>query len=544
MTDEVVITRESTIPEILKIRCAIQPEQEVLILEEERVTYGDFYARVQKMAAVLEEIGVKPGEKVAIVLPNNIRFPVVMYAIFEVGGVVVAVNPTYTTKEIKHLLVDSQAVVAIVAEKVHRANPLAKIESIRADLPHLRHVLVDGPNADPAIRLDDRLEKAKVKGSYHQADANDLAALIYTSGTTGAPKGSMHSHRTLLFPLTMVLMVKPSLPQMIQMVRRYGFGYLVRLIKTARRPFKLLYTTPPYAGAGITVAVNFILTGRTIVIQENFSTTEAIRLIEKEQVSIFGGTPALTALLLKDSELAKRDMSSVVYFICAASYVSPALVDEIKEKIGAPTVIGYGCTEVVGGPTATDAFSDSDRALRETVGSVTPGYEVKIVDENRQPLGTNEVGEIALRSGSVMLGYYKDEELTRQVIDEDGWYYSGDLGSFDEEGYLRIAGRIKDMIIRAGQNIYPAELEDVLVKYPKVEYAAVVGVPDDIAGERVEAFVIPSDQQDLSKVELMEYCRENLAPYKVPHNIHFIEEFPMTPSGKVLKRELRQSLVG
>ena len=543
MAEEIVITSESTIPQILKKRCAVQPDQEALILGDERLTYGEFYKRVKKMAAVLHEKGVQPGEKVAIVLPNDLRFPVTMYAIFEVGGVVVSVNPTYQASEIKHILEDSEAVAVIVAEKVQRADPLGKIQGIRSELHYLRHVIIDGPGAAPEDRLSDLLEKAEVKDEYHRVKPGDLAALIYTSGTTGAPKGSMHSHQTLLFPLTLDTLTRPSLKTIIRMVRRFGFGYLRRTMGIAGKPIKLLYTTPPYAGAGMTVAVNFILSGRTIVIQENFSTTEAIKLIEKERVNIFGATPALMTLMLRDSEIKKHDLSSIIYMICAAASVSPALVREIKKVLGTPTMIGYGCTEVVGGPTVTDPFTDSEKALQETVGKVTGGYEVKIVDEDRNPVPTLEVGEIALRSGSVMLGYYKAEDLTREVIDEEGWYYTGDLGTMDEGGYLRIVGRVKEMIIRAGQNIYPAELESVLIKHPKIEAVAVVGIPDDIAGEKVLAFVIPDGGDKLSKLEVMEFCRENLAPYKVPHDVRFVTEFPMNPSGKVLSEFLRQQVL-
>jgi acyl-CoA synthetase (AMP-forming)/AMP-acid ligase II len=456
---------------------------------------------------------------------------------------VVSVNPTYLASEIKHILEDSEAVALIVAEKMHRADPLGRIQEIRSELPNLRHVIVDGPGAEPENRLQVLLEKAEVKDEYHRVQPGDLAALIYTSGTTGAPKGSMHSHRTLLFPLTLDTLTRPSLKTLIRMVRRFGFGYFKRTLSVVGKPIKLLYTTPPYAGAGMTVVVNFILSGRTIVIQENFSTTEAIKIIEKEKVNIFGATPALMTLMLRDSEIKTHDLSSIIYMICAAASVSPALVREIKKVVGTPTMIGYGCTEVVGGPTVTDPFTDSEKALQETVGKVTGGYEVKIVDEDRTPVPTHQVGEIALRSGSVMLGYYKAEELTREVIDEAGWYYTGDLGTMDEDGYLRIVGRVKEMIIRAGQNIYPAELESILIKHPKVDAVSVVGIPDDIAGEKVLAFVIPGVGEKLNKIEVMEFCRENLAPYKVPHDVRFMEELPMNPSGKVLKRVLREQVL-
>jgi acyl-CoA synthetase (AMP-forming)/AMP-acid ligase II len=540
MAEEITITEKSIIPEVLYERIRMHPDQIALIEENERVTYAEFGERVKKMAAVLRDLGIQPGEKIATLLPNSIRFTVVAYAIFHIGGVVVAVNPTYKTNEIKHLLQDSEAVAVFIAEKFPGSDPLGRFKEIRSELTHMRHVILDDKRADDMHCLDDLLASAKAVDDYHLSDPNDVAALMYTSGTTGQPKGSMHTHRTMLFPLTINMIKRPSFVQMFLMVKRYGFGYLKRLLKVFGKPITIMVTTPPYAGAGLVGTINFILGGRTAVLQDRFSTSQAIKLIEKEKINVFGAVPALATLLIRDPELKVHDLSSLIYFACGASFVSPALVKEVRERVGVPTMIGYGATELVGAPTMTDPFVDSEVALRETVGKVAAGYEFRIVDENRQPLPTGEVGEIAIRGVSLMLGYYKAEELTRQVIDEERWFYSGDLGSLDEEGYLRIAGRVKDMIIRAGQNVYPPELEQVLSTHPKIQMAAVVGVPDDIAGEKVVAFIIPKDGQALTQPEVMDFCIDNLAPFKIPRDVYFVDEFPMTPTGKVLKRVLRE----
>jgi fatty-acyl-CoA synthase len=267
-----------------------------------------------------------------------------------------------------------------------------------------------------------------------------------------------------------------------------------------------------------------------------------MKLIEREKVSVFGAVPALATLFLRSPDLKNHDLSSLIYIAFGAAYASPALVREVKEKTGCPAMIVYGATEFVSPPAQTNPFTDSDTALLETVGRVVETFEIKIVDEDRQTVPVGVIGEIAGRGKSMMLGYYKAEALTRQVLDEDGWYYTGDLGWMDADGYLRIAGRKKDMIIRAGQNIYPAELENTLLTHPKVQMASVVGVPDDIAGEKVVAFIIPQDGSDLSALEVLEFCRDHLAPYKIPREVYFVDEFPMTATGKVLKRELRARL--
>jgi fatty-acyl-CoA synthase len=315
------------------------------------------------------------------------------------------------------------------------------------------------------------------------------------------------------------------------------------LIKVFGKPISILYTTPPYTGGGLVTIFNFVLSGRIIVLQERFSPTEAMKLIEREKVSVFGAVPALATLFLRSPDLKNHDLSSLIYIAFGASYASPALVREVKEKTGCPAMIVYGATEFVSPPAQTNPFTDSDTALLETVGKVTETFEIKIVDEDRQAVPVGVIGEIAGRGKSMMLGYYKAEALTRQVLDEDGWYYTGDLGWMDADGYLRIAGRKKDMIIRAGQNIYPAELENTLLTHTKVQMASIVGVPDDIAGEKVVAFIIPQDGTDLNALEVLEFCREHLAPYKIPREVRFVKEFPMTATGKVLKRELRARLL-
>jgi acyl-CoA synthetase (AMP-forming)/AMP-acid ligase II len=540
MAEEITITAESIIPEILQQRIKLHPNRIALIEGEQRVAYAEFGAQVGQLAAVLRKLGVQPGEKVALLLPNGIRFTVATYAIFHIGAVVVAVNPTYKAPEIRHLLHDSEAVAVIVAEKFPGSDPLGRLREVRDELPHLRYALLDGQHAPDLLPLENLLTETKALPEYHRSRPEDVAALLYTSGTTGAPKGSIHTHRTLLFPLTINIIKTPTFMQLFTMVRRFGFGYLRRLLKVFGKPITVLVTTPPYAGAGLAGPINMLLGGRISVLQDRFSTTEAIQLIEKEKVNVFGAVPALATLMLRDPEINNHDLNSLIYFACGASFVSPSLVREVRQVIGVPTMIGYGATELIGAPTLTDPFSDSEKALHETVGRVAPGYEFKIVDEHRQPLPVGEIGEIAIRGNSLMLGYYKAEALTRQVIDQERWFYTGDLGSFDDQGYLRIHGRIKDMIIRAGQNIYPPELEQVLSTHPKIHMAAVVGVPDDIAGEKVVAYVIPKDSQSLTQEEVMSFCVDNLAPYKIPRNVYFVDEFPMTPTGKVLKRVLRE----
>jgi len=538
-----IISPDSTIPEMLDYRIAQHPDQLALIKGDERITYHEFGERVKKTANVLFKLGVRPGDKVAMVLSTGFTFPVVMFATFQIGGVAVAVNPNMKPKEIKHILIDSEAVLAVVSDDVFGNDPLNIVRKLKPELPELRNIVVDCSDTDDEQSLKYLCLNIDIKENLVQIKSSNLAALIYSSGTTGLPKGAMHTHRNLLYPLTVELVKTPNFIQMIRMIRRYGIRYLKRLIGVIGKPITIMYTMPPFTGAGMVATVMFLLGGRITVLQDRFSTSEAISLIEKEKVNMFGAVPALAALLLRDPKINNHDISSLIYLGCGAAFVSPALVEEIRTVLGCPTLISYGTTEMLGTPTTTDPFSDTDIQLRETVGKIQDGFELRIVDENRKPVQTGEIGEISLRSPSMMLGYFKAEEHSSTKIDDEGWYYTGDLGSLDENNYLRITGRIKDMIIRAGQNIYPAELEALLVKHPDVGQVSVVGVPDDIAGEKVVAFIIPMAGTNTTKIAILNFCRNNMAPYKVPHDVRFVDKFPTTSTGKVLKRVLREEVL-
>lgn len=542
MAENKIITPDSTIPQVLEKMIQIHRDRIALIEGDQRITYREFGESVHSLAAGFQDLGIQPGEKLAIIFPNGIKFPIVIFAGFQMGAVVHTVNPTLRPNEIKHILNDSEAVAVVVAGNFPGMDPLGLIRRLRPELPHLKYVIVDGQPTGDEISFSELIQKGSGKKVAEVSKVGDLVALIYTSGTTGLPKGSMFTHWTILYTMSLNLLKRPTFPQLIDVVRRYGFGYLIRVVKIARKPLTVMYTPPPYVAAGILSIILILLNGRTGVLQERFTPAEAIKLIEKEKVNVLIAVPSLATLVARNPALKKHNLNSLLYLLCGAAFVSPALVREIRENIGVPTIIGYGATEV-GVPTVTNPFTDSEKMLSETVGRVMDGFELKIVDENRQPVQGGEVGEIAVRAPSVMMGYYKAEEKTRETIDKEGWCYTGDLGRFDEDGYLRISGRIKDMIIRAGQNIYPAELESVMVKHPKIHQVTVVGTPDDIAGEKVVAFVIPRNGFNLTKLEVLNFCRDNMAPYKVPGEVIFVDEFPMNATGKVLKRVLREDLV-
>lgn len=541
MAKKVQIHSESTIPQVLKQCAELYPNRIAQIDGDDRMSYQLFDQRIDKLAAGLLDLDVKPGEKVVMVLPSGNAFPVSMFGIIRMGGVSVGINPTLKPDEFRHILADSDAVAVIVAEKIGGVDPLSIIREMKPDLPLLRHIIVDGQAFEGEINYEQLISNAKRKETYHQADPNELAALIYTSGTTGLPKGSMHSHLTMLYPLMSSEKTKLSFRLIANIIRRYGWGYVKRYLKVYGKPLKAYYSMPPYTGAGMMGVIGLFLQGQTVAHLDRFTPTKVFELIEKEKLTGIGLPPALGLMLIRNPKIQEYDLSSLVFVLLGAAPVPPSLISEFHEQLGCPVFNGFGATEMFGGPTRMDPFMDSITAIRETVGKVKPDHEVKIVDEEHNPLPVGEVGELVVKTPVRMLGYYKAEDLNQQNFDGEGWYYTGDQAIMDKEGYIRIVGRIKDMIIRGGQNIYPAELETVLLNHPRINQAAIVGVPDPIAGEKVLAFIIPEREVTIpTPVEILNFCREKMAAYKVPANIYFVDSFPMNATGKVLKRVLRE----
>ncbi|MGE5137901.1 MAG: class I adenylate-forming enzyme family protein [Rudaea sp.] len=533
-----VITTDLTLDQALNKIAARYPRRKAVSFNGETLTFSELRRRVDRLASGLQTLGVCSGDRVALLLPSCLEFPVAFFAPSALGAVVVPLNPIYRQKEIQHILADSEAAVVIADPRPLGNDVQGILAALRPSLPSLRHVILRGPAAPGMLSLT---ELPDPRGPLPPpVSPASLCALVYTSGTTGQPKAVMHSHSSMI---SAVAQSEKSLNEplhlqiwhLLMLVRQYGR----RFLRPGLGQLNLLSVAPLHSLIGYGFCLYGLLYGHHLVIADRFQPARVLELIEQQQVNAMILTPSMLAALLDSPELGRRRVSSLLAVFVAAAPTPPDLVRRARTAFGCPVLVGFGATEV-GGLTLMPDFFDPVRLQSETVGKPFPGMEARIVDEHHDQLPTGETGELALRLASNMLGYYMAPELTTANLGADGWYFTGDLATMDGAGYIRIVGRKKDMIIRGGQNIFPAEIEAFLLARPGIENAAVIGVPDSVAGERVWAFILPRAGSTQTPADITNYCRAELAPYKVPDQVRIVETLPLTTTGKVQKYVLQE----
>jgi len=492
------------------------PDKEALVLGDTRLTYRQFIEKVDAFAAGLTKLGIGKGDKVGFILPVCVENIVAFYAFAKIGAPFIPLNPQFRSSEVKHILGDAEAVGVITVAELMGFNYLDMIEGIRSDLPDLKHVIVYGEGAKgDAIRLADIMAVDPQPYEGEPVSPEDPLYILYTSGTTGLPKGAEKSHRG---ELTALNISTGNIPH--------------EDLASFLNPFPLFHY------GGITVSLMTLHTGNKLVMHPRFHPMELLELIEQEQVTNIGAAPAMVKLMIDMLDIVPRDLSSLKSVGMGGAPVPTELINAVRERMGASAINGYGMTEM-----GLISMTSADMPVEiqsTTVGRPPAEVGVKIVDEERRQVPTGEVGEIAVKSPQEMMGYYNNPEQTAQAYDDEGYFHTGDVGSFDEEGYLRIFDRKTDMIIRGGENIYPAEIEHYLMSHPKIQMAGVVGIPSGVSGETVRAYVLLKEGEEISEVEVLDYCRGNIAVYKTPEEVRIVESLPLTSLMKVRRHQLRQ----
>jgi fatty-acyl-CoA synthase len=517
-SDEV---RETTVGGELRRVAASDGERTALVAgmpepgDRRRWTYRQLLADAERVAQALLT-RFEPGEHVAVWAPNLPEWVLLQHGAALAGLVLVTVNPAYQPAELEYVLRQSRAAGLFLLPE-YRGNPMAKsLDSVRAALPDLRDAVL-------FTEWDDFLASAGDGDPKPLPDVSpdDAAMLLYTSGTTGFPKGALLPHGGITNDARLI-------------AGRWGFGADQTMV-SAMPLF--------HAGACVISTLGALANAATYVPVLAFDPALMLELIETERAAFMGGVPTMLIALMEHPDFKTRDISSLIGVMSGGAPVPADLVRRIESTLGVQFTIVFGQTESCAVATQTRP-DDTPEDKAETVGQPLPQVEVQIIDPaTGDVVPTGELGELCIRGFCVMKGYYDMPDATSATIDAEGWLHSGDLGTMDDRGYCRIQGRLKDMIIRGGENIYPREIEAVLYEHPAVADVAVVGVPDDRWGEEVAAFVRLADQETATPTELAEHVRSKLAKYKVPRSWVFVDAFPLTGSGKVQKFVLREQYV-
>jgi fatty-acyl-CoA synthase len=515
--DASVALANLTVGDLLRAAAADSPDVVGLVAgvpgEDRRWSYAEMLAEAEQVARGLLA-RFRKGERVAVWAPNLPEWLLLELGAGLAGIVLVTVNPAYQRHELAYVLEQSGAAGIFLTEE-WRGNPmLASLEAVRGELDNLRDVFLFRDwseflaSGDPATELP-------------VVSADDPVQIQYTSGTTGFPKGALLRHGGLTDNAAMFVDVADVRP---------GDVYV--------NPMPMFHTAGCVLGA-----LGSIWARATHVPVLAFDPGFVLELIEREGGTSLLGVPTMQIAMLEHPDVATRDLSTLRSSISGGSLVPAELVRRIEATFDVKFCIVYGTTECSPLITMT-RYSDTPDDKANTIGQAMPQTEVKIVNPlTGATVAAGEVGELCARGYLVMLGYYENADATAEAIDSDGWYHTGDLASMDERGYCRIEGRLKDMIIRGGENIYPREIEDVLFAHQDISDVAVVGVPDDKFGEQIAAFVRSSADRDPTVAELRSYLREHLAPFKTPRYWIFVDEYPLTASGKIQKFVLRERFI-
>ncbi len=480
---------------------ARHPQRPALRLGTAAITYAEFDDATARVAGLLLERGLEPGDRVGVMLPNVVEFALVYYGVLRAGGVVVPMNVLLKQREVEFYLGDSGASLVFAwheLEAAQRGADAAGAECIFVEPDSFASMLARTP---PAAAVVDRL-------------AGDTAVVLYTSGTTGKPKGAQLTHSNLAINAD---------------VSKQLFSLDANDV--------ILGALPLFHAFGQTCGLNAALSaGASLALLPRFDAGKALAMIARDGVTVFEGVPTMYSALLHHPERERFDVSTLRVCVSGGAALPVELLRGFEHAYGCVILEGYGLSET--SPVACFNHPQLDRKPG-SIGTPVEGVEMRLVDSDRQPAARGEAGEIAIRGHNVMKGYWNRPDATAEAIDAAGWFYSGDIGRVDEDGCFFIVDRKKELIIRGGYNVYPREIEEVLYEHEGVREAAVIGIPHDELGEEVGAAVVLKSGSAITESELREFVKANVAAYKYPRQVWFVDALPKGPTGKILKREIQ-----
>lgn len=497
------------IGQILPAAARSYGDKTALVFQNERFSFNTLDVLSNRLANALVELGIGPGDRVSLYSNNAWQWIVSYYAVAKMGGVINPINVMLTPQEVRFVVQDcgSKAIILSTdkAEAIHGAV---------SDVDNLAHVISYDKVNETILDLPTLMENSSDQARIYNSAQEDISTICYTSGTTGHPKGAALSHRAVLINTLMTANMH---------------------VKTAH---DCTVTALPSAHVYGNVVMNgMVALGGKLVLLPRFDEIETLQAIQEHRATMFEGVPTMYLLLLNHPDLDDYELSSLTRCTVGGQTMSVDKMREVETRFGCPLIELWGMTEIAGLGTTFPCYG---KPKHGSIGVPLPHVEGKIADFD-DPLKTmpvGEPGELMIRGPIVMEKYWGNETATLETIEPDGWLHTGDVGYMDEEGCIFIVDRRKDMILTAGYNVYPAEIERVLLKHPAVAMAAVGKVPDELKGELAHAFIVLKTDAAADKTEIIDFCRQHLAAYKVPRDVHFTDALPTTSTGKIMRREL------
>ena len=510
-----------TLGEVLPASARQYGDRTALVTGGRRFSFNELNELSNRLANSLRGIGVETGDRVTLYAQNSWEWVVSYYAIHKLGAIANPINAMLTPEEVGFVVGDCGAKALIASRE--KGEPLLALKgggaaggSAGAD-GTLREIVLfgDGTPAPGAVAFDELLAAGSLDMQVAPVPADSLSTICYTSGTTGHPKGAMHSHRNVIVntAMTAVMHVRTSEDTVVTAL-----------------PCPHVY--------GNVVMNASLLYGMTLVLLPSFDAAEVMAAIEEHRATLFEGVPTMFMYMLAHPEFDRFDLSSLTRCTVGGQTMPAAKMEEFERRTGCPLIELWGMTEIAGPGTTTPRYGENRHG---SIGIQLPHVECRIADieDASTTLPAGEVGELMVRGPIVMQGYYGNEAATRETIEPDGWLHSGDLAHRDEDGYFWVVDRRKDLILTAGYNVYPAELERVIAMHPAVALVAVGPQPDEMKGEIAKAYVVLKPGEAADEESIVAHCREHLAAYKVPRAIQFVDDVPKTSTGKIMRRELR-----
>jgi long-chain acyl-CoA synthetase len=502
-------TAMMSIPELLKQRVAAAPEKAFIFSEADKrqFTYNEFATAVARTANLLAASGVRKGDVVSLLLPNSVEYVIAYFACWQLGALAGPINSLLKSEEIAYVISNSEAKALLVNSEF-----LPVIEPVRNDLASLQ-AIIRFDNVEEATR-----EQTSDPASMTEIDLDHEAIIIYTSGTTGKPKGCLLTHGNVIANAR-------------QITNWLGFTDKDRLL-----------TIMPlfHMNAVSVTTMSALYAGGSTVVSPKFSASRFWQIISDYEITSFGSVATMLSMLLStypDGVSAGLKTDQLRFAMCGSAPVPAEVLKRFEETFNCLVIEGYGLSE----STCRSTFNPPDQRRRPGSCGLPIGNEMSVVDGDDREVPQGELGEIVLRGENVLKGYYKHDAANAAAF-RNGWFHTGDIGYRDADGFFYIVDRKSDMIIRGGENIYPREIDEVLYQHPDIAAAAVVGVPDNLYGEEVAAVIVRKPGAKTSAQEIIDYCKGRLADFKCPKSVHFVEDIPKGPTGKLLKRELARIL--